>query len=61
MVEDKAVKVDLARDLGTLHNICVTHLKELQDLAKSKSTIKKLVTVTEMHTKHKQRYLEMIK
>ncbi|KAL0271640.1 UNVERIFIED_CONTAM: hypothetical protein PYX00_008669 [Menopon gallinae] len=59
-VEEKFTKADLARDLGTIHHICVSHLKELQELAKSQNTIKKLVTVTEMHTKHKQRYLEMI-
>ncbi|EEB13509.1 Ras GTPase-activating protein, putative [Pediculus humanus corporis] len=59
--EDKVIKIDLARDLGTLHNICVSHFKELQEIAKTKNTIKKLITVTEMHSKHKQRYLEMIK
>ncbi|KAK2709712.1 ras GTPase-activating protein 1-like isoform X2 [Artemia franciscana] len=52
---------DIARDLGTLHHICVTHLRELQIRAKSSPTIKKLVTVTEMLTKHKQKYTEMIR
>ncbi|KAL1117878.1 hypothetical protein AAG570_004191 [Ranatra chinensis] len=52
---------DPARDLGTLHHICVSHLKELQALSKTQATLKKLVTVTEMLSKHKRKYLEMIR
>lgn len=59
--DDAGIRGDPARDLGTLHHICVTHLKDLQLMAKSKLTIKKLVTVTEMLTKHKQKYMEMIR
>ncbi|KAF4529422.1 hypothetical protein B566_EDAN003516 [Ephemera danica] len=59
--EENRVKGDPARDLGTLHHICVAHLKELQTLSKAQPTIKKLVTVTEMLSKHKQKYLEMIR
>nr|CAD7425858.1 unnamed protein product [Timema monikensis] len=59
--EEARIKGDPARDLGTLHHICVSHLKELQVLGKTQSTIKKLVTVTEMLSKHKQKYLEMIR
>ncbi|XP_046400706.1 ras GTPase-activating protein 1 isoform X2 [Ischnura elegans] len=59
--EDGRIKGDPARDLGTLHHICVSHLKELQTLSKTQPTIKKLVTVTEMLSKHKQKYLEMIR
>ncbi|KAG8224112.1 hypothetical protein J437_LFUL001806 [Ladona fulva] len=59
--EDGRIKGDPARDLGTLHHICVSHLKELQTLGKTQPTIKKLVTVTEMLSKHKQKYLEMIR
>ncbi|ERL94111.1 hypothetical protein D910_11393 [Dendroctonus ponderosae] len=49
---------DTAKELATLHHICVAHLTELQAVAKS---IKTLVTVTEMLAKHKQKYLEMIR
>ncbi|KAJ9580394.1 hypothetical protein L9F63_003948 [Diploptera punctata] len=59
--EENRIKGDPARDLGTLHHICVSHLKELQALGKTQATIKKLVTVTEMLSKHKQKYLEMIR
>ncbi|XP_014295659.1 ras GTPase-activating protein 1 isoform X2 [Microplitis demolitor] len=52
---------DTARDLATLHHICVSHLRELQVLSKTQPTIKQLVTVTEMLSKHKQKYMEMIR
>lgn len=48
------------RELATLHHICVTYLPELQRLAKTNASIKKLVTVTDMLTKHKLKYREMI-
>lgn len=47
-------------DLATLHHICVSHLPELQNMSKLNASIKKLVTVTEMLSKHKLKYLEMI-
>ncbi|XP_075979403.1 RAS p21 protein activator vap [Anticarsia gemmatalis] len=52
---------DIAKELATLHHICVSHLTELQGLAKTQPAIRKLVTVTEMLTKHKHKYLEMIR
>ncbi|XP_059056111.1 ras GTPase-activating protein 1 [Achroia grisella] len=52
---------DIAKELATLHHICVSHLTELQALAKTQPAIRKLVTVTEMLTKHKHKYLEMIR
>ncbi|CAH2087033.1 unnamed protein product [Euphydryas editha] len=52
---------DIAKELATIHHICVSHLTELQNLAKTQSAIRKLVTVTEMLTKHKHKYLEMIR
>ncbi|KAK9884928.1 hypothetical protein WA026_009165 [Henosepilachna vigintioctopunctata] len=55
------VKHDTAKDLATLHHICVSHLPELQAVAKSSANIKTLVTVTDMLAKHKQKYLEMIR
>lgn len=55
-------KPDTARELATLHHICVAHLTELQAVVKlNGSSIKTLVTVTDMLTKHKQKYLEMIR
>jgi len=33
--EETRIKGDPARDLGTLHHICVSHLKELQALSKT--------------------------
>ncbi|XP_047506178.1 ras GTPase-activating protein 1 isoform X2 [Pieris napi] len=52
---------DIAKELATIHHICVSHLSELQTLSKSQPAIRKLVTVTEMLTKHKHKYLEMIR
>nr|CAI5825287.1 unnamed protein product [Callosobruchus analis] len=54
-------KPDTAKELATLHHICVAHLTELQAVAKVNTNIKTLVTVTEMLAKHKQKYLEMIR
>lgn len=50
---------DTARELATMHHICVAHLGELQAIAKTNSAIKTLVTVTDMLAKHKHKYLEM--
>lgn len=54
-------KPDTAKELATLHHICVAHLPELQAVAKVNSNIKTLVTVADMLAKHKQKYLEMIR
>lgn len=54
-------KPDTAKELATLHHICVAHLSELQAVAKLNTNIKTLVTVTDMLAKHKQKYLEMIR
>lgn len=48
------------RELATLHHICVSYLPDLQRIAKTNVSIKKLVTVTDMLTKHKLKYREMI-
>lgn len=50
----------LGRELATLHHICVSYIQELQNMAKTNNSIKKLVTVTDMLSKHKLKYLEMI-
>lgn len=54
-------KPDTAKELATLHHICVAHHGELQAVAKINPNIKTLVTVTDMLAKHKQKYLEMIR
>ncbi|XP_019876643.2 ras GTPase-activating protein 1 [Aethina tumida] len=54
-------KPDTAKELATLHHICVAHLTQLQAVAKINPNIKTLVTVTDMLAKHKQKYLEMIR
>ncbi|KAJ8962034.1 hypothetical protein NQ314_005816 [Rhamnusium bicolor] len=54
-------KPDTAKELATLHHICVAYLTELQAVAKVTSNIKTLVTVADMLAKHKQKYLEMIR
>lgn len=48
------------RELATLHHICVSYLPDLQVLAKTNNSIKKLVNVSELLTKHKLKYREMI-
>lgn len=50
----------IGRELATLHHICVSCQNELQTLSKTNMSIKKLVTVTEMLSKHKLKYREMI-
>lgn len=54
-------RADTARELATLHHICVAHLPELQAVLKVNSNIKTLITVTDMLSKHKHKYLEMIR
>ncbi|XP_018575250.1 ras GTPase-activating protein 1 [Anoplophora glabripennis] len=55
------IKPDTAKELATLHHICVAHITELQAVAKINPNIKTLVTVADMLAKHKQKYLEMIR
>ena len=43
-----------------MHHVCEGHLTELGDISKEMSQIKTLVTVTEMLSKHKQKYTEML-
>jgi Ras GTPase-activating protein 1 len=54
---DTSALIDISRSLATIHQICTTHLQELQTISNTKPFIKKLVTVTEMLTNHKQRYM----
>jgi len=58
--DEERVKGDPGRDLAIIHHICETHLTELQNFVKSNPSLKTLVTVTEMLSKHKQRYMEII-
>jgi len=58
--DEDRVKGDPARDLATVHHVCETHLSELGDISRELNSVKTLVTVTEMLSKHKQKYSEMI-
>ncbi|XP_067128890.1 LOW QUALITY PROTEIN: ras GTPase-activating protein 1 [Centruroides vittatus] len=58
---DETISGDPARDLATLHHICATHKEELQNLSQTRPILKKLVTVTDMLSKHKQQYTEMLR
>jgi Ras GTPase-activating protein 1 len=60
--DEDRVKGDPARDLATIHHICEGHLEELNDISSKENMvqIKTLVTVTEMLSKHKQKYTEML-
>jgi len=59
--DEDRVKGDPARDLATIHHICEGHLEELEAISKENMVqIKTLVTVTEMLSKHKQKYTEML-
>merc|ERR1712029_1127368 len=58
--DEERVKGDPARDLAIVHRLCETSLGDLQSFARSVPELKTLVTVTEMLSKHKQKYAEMI-
>jgi len=59
--DEDRVKGDPARDLATIHLICEGHLEsELVEISREMQQIKTLVTVTEMLSKHKQKYTEML-
>ncbi|KAK4312336.1 hypothetical protein Pmani_016231 [Petrolisthes manimaculis] len=60
-IEETYIKTEPSRDLAQLHHICVTHLTLLTNKAKTQTTLKKLVTVTDMLKKHKEKYKEMMK
>ncbi|XP_038073603.1 ras GTPase-activating protein 1-like [Patiria miniata] len=49
--------IDLARQLAALHQLCVTHLKELQQLSVVQPSLKKLLAVTEMLTQNRNQYM----
>ncbi|XP_064475272.1 ras GTPase-activating protein 1-like isoform X2 [Ornithodoros turicata] len=58
---DEAISGDPARDLAMLHHICSVHKDHLLIHSNEKPTLKKVVTVTDMLSKHKQHYLDMIR
>jgi Ras GTPase-activating protein 1 len=58
--DEERVKGDPARDLAIVHHLCETSLGDLQSFARSVPELKTLVTVTEMLSKHKQKYTEII-
>ncbi|CAG0885228.1 unnamed protein product [Cyprideis torosa] len=51
---------DPARDLATLHHICRSHLGEIQQRSQADHSLRRLVTVTEMLQKHKEKYMEKL-
>lgn len=51
---------DAGRELATILHICSNVFAELQTMSKTNPSLKKLVTVTEMLSKHKLKYREMI-
>lgn len=53
-------KSDSGRDLAVLFHICVSHLPEFCSMADTQPAIKTLITVVQMLSSHKKRYLEMI-
>lgn len=56
---DESISGDPARDLAMLHHICSVHKDEILNHSHEKPILKKVVTVTEMLSKHKQHYLAM--
>ncbi|XP_021354731.1 ras GTPase-activating protein 1-like [Mizuhopecten yessoensis] len=48
---------DVARNLATIHQICASHLIELRKLSESKTSLRKLVAVSEILSDHKKRYM----
>ncbi|XP_022105967.1 ras GTPase-activating protein 1-like [Acanthaster planci] len=49
--------IDLARQLAALHQLCVTYIKELQQLSVVQPSLKKLLAVTEMLTHNRNQYM----
>lgn len=45
-----------AQDLAIVHNICEVYRKDLENLAKSSQSAKRLVTILTILTQHKQYY-----
>jgi len=58
--DEERVKGDPARDLAIVHHLCEANLQDLHNFARNMPELRTLVTVTEMLTKHKQKYTEMI-
>ena len=49
-----------ARELGTIHSICETHLADINALSHARPTLKKLAFVTELLSKHRNRCLHSL-
>merc|ERR1712062_595774 len=58
--DEERVKGDPARDLAIVHHLCEANLQDLHNFARNMPELRTLVTVTEMLTKHKQKYMQMI-
>lgn len=53
--------VNLAHDLATIHNICESHHNELNQLAGSSQSAKRLLTILKILSQHKQYYSSLRK
>lgn len=49
--------IDLSRQLAALHQMCVSHIKELQQLSTVQPSLKRLLAVTEMLSQSKNQYI----
>ncbi|CAL4130451.1 unnamed protein product, partial [Meganyctiphanes norvegica] len=58
---ESRVKSEPSRELAQIHHICVIHLSDISNKTKTQPTLKKLVTVTEMLKKHKEKYQELMR
>lgn len=55
---DETFVGDPARDLATLHHICVMHKDDLLAQSDEKPILKKVITVIDMLSKHRQHYMD---
>ncbi|XP_064618499.1 ras GTPase-activating protein 1-like isoform X2 [Lineus longissimus] len=57
-ISNEPISGSIARDLATIHQICASHLTDLSNMAQIQPSLKKLITVITMLSKHKERYME---
>lgn len=57
---DLVIKGQPDRELAYVHSRCECHLPQIQMQAHNRATLKKLATVIEMLTAHKQKYMDMV-
>ncbi|XP_074650781.1 ras GTPase-activating protein 1-like isoform X2 [Tubulanus polymorphus] len=47
----------IERDLATVHRICVSQIEQLNNMSQTRPNLKRLITVTDILTDHKKRYM----